>query len=37
MLDLSVEVFDRTQLERCIGQIRQMHDVLHVRRLTEME
>jgi GTP diphosphokinase / guanosine-3',5'-bis(diphosphate) 3'-diphosphatase len=37
MLDLAVEVFDRNQLERCISQIRQMHDVLHVRRLTEME
>ncbi len=36
MLDLSVEVVDKSQLERCINQIRQMHDVLHVRRITEM-
>jgi GTP diphosphokinase / guanosine-3',5'-bis(diphosphate) 3'-diphosphatase len=36
LLDLQVEVFDLAQLERCIGQIRQMHDVLHVRRLSEM-
>jgi GTP diphosphokinase / guanosine-3',5'-bis(diphosphate) 3'-diphosphatase len=37
LLDLAVEVFDLTQLDRCIAQIRQMHDVLHVRRLREME
>jgi GTP diphosphokinase / guanosine-3',5'-bis(diphosphate) 3'-diphosphatase len=37
LLDLCVEVFDLTQLDRCIAQIRQMHDVLHVRRLREME
>jgi GTP diphosphokinase / guanosine-3',5'-bis(diphosphate) 3'-diphosphatase len=36
MLDFSVEVVDKSQLERCINQIRQMHDVLHVRRMTEM-
>jgi GTP diphosphokinase / guanosine-3',5'-bis(diphosphate) 3'-diphosphatase len=36
MLDLSVEVVDKSQLERCINQIRQMHDVLHIRRMTEM-
>jgi GTP diphosphokinase / guanosine-3',5'-bis(diphosphate) 3'-diphosphatase len=37
LLDLCVEVYDLTQLDRCIAQIRQMHDVLHVRRLREME
>jgi GTP diphosphokinase / guanosine-3',5'-bis(diphosphate) 3'-diphosphatase len=36
MLDFMVEVIDKSQLERCINQIRQMHDVLHVRRMTEM-
>jgi GTP diphosphokinase / guanosine-3',5'-bis(diphosphate) 3'-diphosphatase len=36
MLDLSVEVVDKSQLERCVNQIRQMHDVLHIRRMTEM-
>jgi GTP diphosphokinase / guanosine-3',5'-bis(diphosphate) 3'-diphosphatase len=36
MLDFMVEVIDKSQLERCINQIRQMHDVLHVRRITEM-
>jgi GTP diphosphokinase / guanosine-3',5'-bis(diphosphate) 3'-diphosphatase len=37
MLDLCVEVIDKSQLDRCVNQIRQMHDVLHVRRMAEME
>jgi GTP diphosphokinase / guanosine-3',5'-bis(diphosphate) 3'-diphosphatase len=37
MLDLCVEVVDKSQLERCISQIKQMHDVLNVRRLVQME
>jgi GTP diphosphokinase / guanosine-3',5'-bis(diphosphate) 3'-diphosphatase len=36
-LDLCVEVIDKSQLDRCVNQIRQMHDVLHVRRMAEME
>ncbi len=37
MLDLCVEVTDKSQLERCISQIKQMHDVLNVRRVVQME
>jgi (p)ppGpp synthase/HD superfamily hydrolase len=37
MLDLGVEVVDKGQLERCISQIKQMQDVLNVRRLVQME
>ena len=37
MLDLCVEVIDKAQLERCISQVKQMHDVLNVRRLVQME
>jgi GTP diphosphokinase / guanosine-3',5'-bis(diphosphate) 3'-diphosphatase len=37
MLDLCVEVIDKSQLERCISQIKQMHDVLNVRRVVQME
>jgi GTP diphosphokinase / guanosine-3',5'-bis(diphosphate) 3'-diphosphatase len=37
MLDLCVEVVNKAQLERCISQVKQMHDVLNVRRLVQME
>ncbi len=37
MLDLCVEVIDKDQLERCIRQIKQMQDVLNVRRLVPVD
>jgi GTP pyrophosphokinase len=37
IIDLSIEVSDKTQLERCFSQIRQMSDVLNIRRLSESE
>jgi GTP diphosphokinase / guanosine-3',5'-bis(diphosphate) 3'-diphosphatase len=37
IIDLSIEVSDKVQLERCFSQIRQMSDVLNIRRLSESE
>jgi GTP diphosphokinase / guanosine-3',5'-bis(diphosphate) 3'-diphosphatase len=37
MIDLSIEVSDKSQLERCLAQIKQMSDVLNIRRLTQSE
>jgi GTP diphosphokinase / guanosine-3',5'-bis(diphosphate) 3'-diphosphatase len=37
MIDLSIEVSDKSQLERCLAQIKQMSDVLNIRRLTQAE
>ena len=36
-IDLSIEVSDKTQLERCFSQIKQMSDVLNIRRLSQTE
>ncbi|WP_396135046.1 RelA/SpoT family protein [Chamaesiphon sp. OTE_8_metabat_110] len=36
-IDLSIEVSDKAQLERCFAQIKQMSDVLNIRRLTQSE
>ena len=37
MIDLSIEVSDKAQLERCFSQIKQMSDVLNIRRVTQSE
>jgi GTP diphosphokinase / guanosine-3',5'-bis(diphosphate) 3'-diphosphatase len=37
MIDLSIEVSDKPQLERCFAQIKQMSDVLNIRRITQTE
>ncbi|WP_310485520.1 bifunctional (p)ppGpp synthetase/guanosine-3',5'-bis(diphosphate) 3'-pyrophosphohydrolase [Chamaesiphon sp. VAR_48_metabat_403] len=37
IIDLSIEVSDKAQLERCFSQIKQMSDVLNIRRLTQSE
>jgi GTP diphosphokinase / guanosine-3',5'-bis(diphosphate) 3'-diphosphatase len=37
IIDLSIEVSDKSQLERCFNQIKQMSDVLNIRRLTQSE
>jgi GTP diphosphokinase / guanosine-3',5'-bis(diphosphate) 3'-diphosphatase len=37
IIDLSIEVSDKAQLERCFAQIKQMSDVLNIRRLTQSE
>jgi GTP diphosphokinase / guanosine-3',5'-bis(diphosphate) 3'-diphosphatase len=36
-IDLSIEVSDKSQLERCFSQIKQMSDVLNLRRITQAE
>jgi GTP pyrophosphokinase len=36
-IDLSIDVNDKQQLERCFSQIKQMSDVLNIRRLSQME
>ncbi len=37
LIDLSIEVSDKPQLERCFAQIKQMSDVLNIRRITQTE
>jgi GTP diphosphokinase / guanosine-3',5'-bis(diphosphate) 3'-diphosphatase len=37
IIDLSIEVSDKVQLERCLAQIKQMSDVLNIRRMTQAE
>jgi GTP diphosphokinase / guanosine-3',5'-bis(diphosphate) 3'-diphosphatase len=37
IIDLSIEVSDKVQLERCLNQIKQMSDVLNIRRMTQAE
>jgi GTP diphosphokinase / guanosine-3',5'-bis(diphosphate) 3'-diphosphatase len=37
LIDLSIEVSDKSQLERCLAQIKQMSDILNIRRLTQAE
>jgi GTP diphosphokinase / guanosine-3',5'-bis(diphosphate) 3'-diphosphatase len=37
IIDLSIEVSDKIQLERCFAQIKQMSDVLNIRRITQSE
>jgi GTP diphosphokinase / guanosine-3',5'-bis(diphosphate) 3'-diphosphatase len=37
IIDLSIEVSDKPQLERCFAQIKQMSDVLNIRRLSQTE
>ena len=37
IIDLSIEVSDKSQLERCLAQIKQMSDILNIRRLTQVE
>jgi GTP diphosphokinase / guanosine-3',5'-bis(diphosphate) 3'-diphosphatase len=37
IIDLSIEVSDKLQLERCFAQIKQMTDVLNIRRLSQTE
>ncbi len=37
IIDLSIEVNDKSQLERCLSQIKQLSDVLNIRRLTQVE
>jgi GTP diphosphokinase / guanosine-3',5'-bis(diphosphate) 3'-diphosphatase len=37
IIDLSIEVSDKVQLERCFSQIKQMSDVLNIRRLSQTE
>jgi GTP diphosphokinase / guanosine-3',5'-bis(diphosphate) 3'-diphosphatase len=37
IIDLSIEVSDKIQLERCFAQIKQMSDVLNIRRITQAE
>jgi GTP diphosphokinase / guanosine-3',5'-bis(diphosphate) 3'-diphosphatase len=37
IIDLSIEVSDKVQLDRCLAQIKQMSDVLNIRRLTQVE
>ncbi len=37
IIDLSIEVNHKTQLERCFSQIKQMSDVLNIRRLSQVE
>ncbi len=37
IIDLSIEVSDKLQLERCFAQIKQMSDVLNIRRVTQSE
>jgi GTP diphosphokinase / guanosine-3',5'-bis(diphosphate) 3'-diphosphatase len=37
IIDLSIEVSDKSQLERCFAQIKQMSDVLNIRRLSQTE
>jgi GTP diphosphokinase / guanosine-3',5'-bis(diphosphate) 3'-diphosphatase len=37
IIDLSIEVSDKPQLERCFAQIKQMTDVLNIRRLSQTE
>ena len=37
IIDLSIEVSDKQQLERCFAQIKQMTDVLNIRRLSQTE
>lgn len=37
IIDLSIEVSHKTQLERCFSQIKQMSDVLNIRRLSQVE
>ncbi|WP_373540548.1 bifunctional (p)ppGpp synthetase/guanosine-3',5'-bis(diphosphate) 3'-pyrophosphohydrolase [Chamaesiphon sp.] len=37
IIDLSIEVSDKSQLERCLAQIKQMSDVLNIRRLSQVE
>jgi GTP diphosphokinase / guanosine-3',5'-bis(diphosphate) 3'-diphosphatase len=37
IIDLSIEVSDKAQLERCLNQIKQMSDVLNIRRMTQTE
>jgi GTP diphosphokinase / guanosine-3',5'-bis(diphosphate) 3'-diphosphatase len=37
IIDLSIEVSDKLQLERCFAQIKQMSDVLNIRRITQSE
>lgn len=37
IIDLSIEVSDKTQLERCFSQVKQLSDVLHIRRLSQTE
>jgi GTP diphosphokinase / guanosine-3',5'-bis(diphosphate) 3'-diphosphatase len=36
-IDLSIEVSDKHQLERCFSQIKQMSDVLNIRRVSQSE
>jgi GTP diphosphokinase / guanosine-3',5'-bis(diphosphate) 3'-diphosphatase len=36
-IDLSIEVSDKNQLERCFSQIKQMSDVLNIRRVSQTE
>jgi GTP diphosphokinase / guanosine-3',5'-bis(diphosphate) 3'-diphosphatase len=36
-IDLSIEVSDKHQLERCFSQIKQMSDVLNIRRVSQTE
>ena len=37
IIDLSIEVSDKLQLERCFAQIKQMTDVLNIRRVSQTE
>ena len=37
VIDLSIEVSDKNQLERCFSQIKQMSDVLNIRRVSQTE
>jgi GTP diphosphokinase / guanosine-3',5'-bis(diphosphate) 3'-diphosphatase len=37
IIDLSIEVSDKVQLERCFAQVKQMSDVLNIRRLSQTE
>lgn len=36
-IDLSIDVNDKPQLERCFSQIKQMSDVLNIRRLSQVD
>lgn len=37
LIDLSIEVSDKSQLDRCLAQIKQMSDILNIRRLNQVE
>ena len=37
IIDLSIEVSDKSQLERCMAQIKQMSDILNIRRINQVE